>query len=212
MTSNYPHYAGSSLPNDYAIVEQFAGHQDDSALETENEENAEDATPTGSPRRPLRHLSSREFGWAAGYGGIPPSRGRRLSVPHHHNGGMRRPSRGASSLKSPAWGTEQEPLLTPGSPHAESESDDTLREAPESETWQLWLQELKIIAKYTAPVFGLVSRLYPSPQRIGPLIGPPALVSLSLAPMSSSIHYRWRLLSALATCPRIILLPLRSAR
>src|SRR4051812_49055561 len=99
--SNYPHYApmGASLPNDYAIVEHFASsNQDESALESETEDNLGEADPTsspgGSPRVVVRHLASREFGGRrgsnSGYGSTSPNRGRRLSVPHHHHGGPRR--------------------------------------------------------------------------------------------------------------------------
>ncbi|KAF8315345.1 multidrug Oligosaccharidyl-lipid polysaccharide flippase [Clavulina sp. PMI_390] len=58
----------------------------------------------------------------------------------------------ARTSKSPA---ETEPLLSAPSTVAESDSDDVADTIHESaEGWQLWLQELKIIAKYTAPVFG----------------------------------------------------------
>lgn len=168
MTSSYPHFAsGGSLPNDYAIVSHFASTYDETAIDSDTEDALDDGehafAPGTSPRRVLRQPSSREFARrnTGGYGGISPVRGRRLSAPHHqHNGGPRRLSRGAAQSKSPAgWATERDGLLSPTGAlptPVESDDDDASVYQPEDEpgSWAMWVQEAKILAKYTAPVSG----------------------------------------------------------
>lgn len=161
MSSNFPHYAplGSSVPNDYAIVAHFASGHDDSALESETEDILEDdephLSPSSSPRlgRMVRRAPSGEFAYrnGRGYGttSTSPSRGRRLSVPHAGRG-PRKPSFGNLSSKSPVP-EEHQPLLAGVGRIDEGDS-----RPEEPETWHLWLQELKIVSKYTLPVFGFV--------------------------------------------------------
>lgn len=164
MTSNYPHYVplGSSLPNDYAIVSHFASYQDDSALEESETDDVQgemdvSRSLTNSPRRVVRRINSRDSSVHSGGGytnmlSTSPTRGRRLSVPRQAHGGSRKLSRGALTTKSRPWASEHDPLLS--SEHPVSDPETASREPHEWESWQLWLQELKIIAKYTAPVFG----------------------------------------------------------
>lgn len=168
MSSTFPHYAplGSSVPNDYAIVAHFAGSVDGSAIDSDTEEGAEEnvqgvhsLSPSSSPHRVLRHYPSTEnpngLRPGTGYGtstSTSPSRGRRLSVP----AGRRGPRRGSldpsaiANKNSPVI-EEHEPLL--GDIPRLVEDDDTSTDE-QTESWALWLQELKVVSKYTMPVFG----------------------------------------------------------
>lgn len=162
MSSNFPHYAplGSSVPNDYAIVAHFAASHDGSVIDSDVEEYGEESdhdtarfSPSTSPRR---NISGRPFASTdnnglrpgAGYGttSTSPSRGRRMSAGVGRRG-LHRPS--MESTRSPVV-EETDPLLD--IPRL-VEADDTSTDEP-SETWQLWLQELKVVSKYTLPVFG----------------------------------------------------------
>lgn len=171
MSSNYPHHAplSSSLPTDYAILSHFASNHDDSAMESDNDSVIGDPSGSGSPHRAVRHMPSRDAGFRAfaGYGGVKPTssvRGRRPSMPYLVNGAARRMSYGGRSAKLPAWAREREHLLPAGS--GSVGTSESGQEVYEYETWQMWLQEFKIISKYTAPVFGSVT-----PNHISAVLG-----------------------------------------
>jgi hypothetical protein len=164
MSSNYPRHAplSSSLPTDYAILSHFAS---DSAIESDNDSIIEGSntsgSPTASPRRAVRHMPSRDtnFRALAGYGGVTPTSsapGRRLSMPYRMNSAARRMSYGGWSAKLPAGAREREHLLATDSRLVGTSESGQHVHVHEYETWQMWLQEFKIICKYTAPVFGSV--------------------------------------------------------
>lgn len=182
MSSNYPHYAplGSSLPNDYAIVSHFATNANDTSAidDSDNEDNGtqgDSTTPRGSPRigrRSLRHVQSRESTLTgAGYGSTqhstalsasPDNRRRSFGAYLTVGDALRRPSFGENgghtTANKPAhagssWRTpEEQPLLSDLPLIIEAADEDNDKEEPES--WNTWSQELKIISRYTAPVFG----------------------------------------------------------
>lgn len=163
MPSYYPRSPplGSSLPNDYAILSYFASSQDDSPLESDNDTTIDGSggpeSPTSS-RFIVHRVPPHDVGFQAltGHGEVAPmssARGRRLSMPHRTHGATRRMS-GGQAANLPARATEREPLL--GADNRSLGNSGNERDGHESETWQMWLQEFKIISKYTAPVFGFV--------------------------------------------------------
>ena len=158
MTSPYLHRAGaSSLPNDYAIVSHFAeensllGYSDDEEEALLNDLPVDD-TLSGSPKRylgiPIRRRPSLSH-----YGSTRTSKYDSSSTESQEG---RRPSFASiSHLNGPSWRRiqEQDALLA-NVPRIEepvgyhTEQTQALTEA------QIWLQEAKIIWRYTLPIFG----------------------------------------------------------
>lgn len=192
MSSSYPRCAplGSSLPNDYAILSYMASSQGESALESDNDSVINDRNDSESPSASPRPMQSR----GASFRDLPVAEHgatakllaprRRLSMPYRTNGIIRKMSSGGQVGKSTARPTEREPLLA-----AEVGSSGNGRNGHAFETWKMWVQEFKIICKYTAPVFGSVDpcHILPKMDRFAYLEIINSLVEL----ICWSIHCLW---------------------
>jgi MATE family multidrug resistance protein len=147
MASNQGHYVGS-LPNDYAILARFAHDDDENEDEDRNvlADAEEDARHTEVDRRAQ---SPRRSSFPSSYIRPPPptipSMNFKSGIPDNH-----------PLLDNGA--TENTPLLGPLVPRIEEEQpgdeDDT-----KSNTTMFW-EEMRILSKYTLPVFGSVSLFY----------------------------------------------------
>lgn len=146
MASNQGHYVGS-LPNDYAILAQFAhgGHEneaEDPSLVAHAEEG-DGPGPEIDRRVRIVAPSPRRSSFPSSY--IHPPSSTIPSMNFKSGPPNKQPSLDAA--------TENTPLLGPLVPRIEEQpgdGDDT-----KSNTTMFW-EEMRILSKYTLPVFGLV--------------------------------------------------------
>jgi len=135
MASNQGHHVGS-LPNDYAILARFA--HDDRKNEERNhteEEDGEDRVRAQSPRR---------SSFPSSYIRPPPP-----AIPSMDF----KSDRHLVVENSP---TENTPLLGPLVPRIQEEPGDEDHNDTKSNMTTFW-EEMRILSKYTLPVFGFVS-------------------------------------------------------
>ena len=169
MASGFPHHPslGSSLPTDYAILEHFANHRDVSVANDSEVDDVQEEDGDGRLNSAVQRADSPEVSPSR-----RPQRSRErmsLNVPHYGSTApfKRRASHGqtydvigtgirrVSFSKSPGFvAPDREPLLA-DVPRIHEAYDTN---EPETESWKIRLQELRIISRYTAPVFGYVYR------------------------------------------------------
>ena len=155
MSFTYPHYsAPSSLPSDYAILSRYAAangieeEQNDpennqgesSAMASENDLLSPNAVPI-----PGQHGVKRRSSFPTSY-----------VTPFNPTTGPLPDKSGFRSGPHSASANENTPLLAPLVPRIEEEVDDVDPNS-ESSANLLW-EEMRILTKYTIPVFGYVIR------------------------------------------------------
>jgi MATE family multidrug resistance protein len=150
MASNQGHYVGT-LPNDYAILARFASDDDHEGQNEENNrlEDEELASSTDAEvERPftasLRARSPRRKSFPTSFIRPPPS-----TIPSMNFKST--PDKDPSTENGAA---ENTPLLVPRIEEGQSGDEDRTK----SNTAMFW-EEMRILSKYTLPVFGLVSSL-----------------------------------------------------
>jgi len=145
MASNQGHYVGS-LPNDYATLARFAHDdhdiQDEENNLTEDEEGASSANEVDR-RVSFRAQSPRRSSFPSSYIIPPPA-----TIPSMN-------FKSSMPDKDPVvenGATEHTPLLGPLVPRIE-EAEHGNEDHTKSNTTMFW-EEIRILSKYTLPVFG----------------------------------------------------------
>lgn len=161
MSQTYAHYSTpSSLPSDYAVLSRYATHNDthgvngesrhDEADLTETEDEAVSEIDSSSGRhrnalsRPLEAMGRRQSFPTSYIPSFKPTVG-----PLPNKSGYR------SGPPGPDDASENTPLLAPLVPRIE-EDVDRADPADDESTSSMLKEEVKILAKYTLPVFGCV--------------------------------------------------------
>ncbi|OCH87072.1 MATE efflux family protein [Obba rivulosa] len=148
MSYTYSHYATpSSLPSDYALLSRYAGAHDMNPTEQDNEVLPDRGASSGlqlddSDAQHISHTKMRRKSLPTSY--VTPSNTTAASLPD--NSGYRTVPMASSA-------TENTPLLAPPIPRIEEEVDAQYAVEPERLAPMRW-EELKILTKYTLPVFG----------------------------------------------------------
>ncbi|EPS96474.1 hypothetical protein FOMPIDRAFT_1018837 [Fomitopsis schrenkii] len=159
MSQTYAHYSTpSSLPSDYAVLSRYATHNDthgvngesrhDEADLTETEDEAVSEIDSSSGRhrnalsRPLEAMGRRQSFPTSYIPSFKPTVG-----PLPNKSGYR------SGPPGPDDASENTPLLAPLVPRIE-EDVDRADPADDESTSSMLKEEVKILAKYTLPVFG----------------------------------------------------------
>lgn len=159
MASNQGHHVGS-LPNDYAILARFANEENDAtdseqAVDSDGDDeinsrrDSEDSEGA-SYQHHIRSMSPRRSSFPTTYirpqsPAVASMNFRTNTHDKHHNG--------APDLANV---NEDTPLLGPYVPRIEEEQAGD-NDMHKSFTAMFW-EELRILAKYTVPVFGYVTR------------------------------------------------------
>jgi MATE family multidrug resistance protein len=143
MASNQGHFVGS-IPNDYAILARFAHDDHENQGEERNHIVEEEDENTNTNTSRLRRRSS-----------LPPSHFL-LPPPTMSSISFKSAGTEGKRVSIDSGATENTPLLEPLVPRIEEAEDE---DDTKSNTSMFW-EELRILSKYTLPVFGYVSILY----------------------------------------------------
>ncbi|TFK47550.1 MATE efflux family protein [Heliocybe sulcata] len=139
MSATYIHYAApSSLPSDYAILSRYAGHNSE---RNEGEESA------------IEDREESELLLNAEEGEERPGRRTSLTAPFIRPLNPTMAPITARDKSPAAVPTENTPLLNPLVPRIEEEVDSPGHDSETTPSERVW-EEVKILVKYTLPVFG----------------------------------------------------------
>ena len=161
MSSTYVHYSTpSSLPSDYALLSRYAAARNINNLDDQAEDN-EEPVPSDDT---LTSIDSEDFSTGAETAPFPIPRPGRLTRRSSFPTSYIRPinptmgplpdKAGHRSGPNPPQPSENTPLLAPLVPRIQEEVDgEDLRPGSAKRQSAVW-EEIKILSKYTLPVFG----------------------------------------------------------
>ncbi|KAF9459120.1 MATE efflux family protein [Collybia nuda] len=177
MSSTFAHYQQpGSLPSDYAILSRYAGHHPDGEPQSEVDSDGDDTETEDTSRRATSSSLLRRTSFP--------------SAPHWSQHTTMIPAQSHHFKHIPVPGplpSENTPLLNPPVPRI----DEPLDRTPDNGgTMKIFWEELRILTRYAAPVFGThileYSLIMASVISIGHL-STTALAAISLGSMTASV-------------------------